>query len=69
MPGRHAGKTLLATKRLALREFRPDDAENLYRLNRDPRVMRYISNGSVDTRASVSAAIYQVKVAHLLTTT
>src|SRR6266540_5008041 len=57
MPARPSGKALLATNRLALREFHPDDAENLYRLNRDPRVMRYIGDGSVGTRASISASI------------
>ena len=57
MPARLSGKALLTTERLALREFQPRDAENLYRLNRDPRVMRYIGDGSVGTRASASAAI------------
>src|SRR5881227_3139476 len=50
-------KALLATQRLALREFHPRDAENLYRLNRDPRVMRYIGNGSVGTRASAEVEV------------
>lgn len=50
-------KSFLTTERLSLREFRPDDAENLYRLDRDPRVMRYIGDGSVGTRASVAAAL------------
>src|ERR1700693_5415755 len=58
---RRSGKTLLATQRLALREFRPGDAENLYRLNRDPRVMRYIGDGSVGTRASAAAAISRTR--------
>src|SRR6059036_3746827 len=57
MPAQPSGKALLATKRLALREFHSGDADNLYRLNRDPRVMRYIGDGSVATRASVSASI------------
>ena len=54
-------KALLATQRLALREFHPRDAENLYRLNRDPRVMRYIGNGSVGTRASADVAIARAR--------
>jgi RimJ/RimL family protein N-acetyltransferase len=61
MPARPAGKALLATQRLALREFHAGDAENLYRLNRDPRVMRYIGDGSVGTRASVTAAISRAR--------
>jgi RimJ/RimL family protein N-acetyltransferase len=47
----------LETARLSLREFRADDADNLYRLDRNPRVMRYIGDGSVATRASVTAAL------------
>ena len=55
----HRGATgdLLQTERLALRRFRADDGENLYRLDSDPRVMRYIGDGSVGTRASVAAAL------------
>ena len=47
----------LETPRLALREFRADDADDLYRLNSDPRVMRYIGDGSVGTRASVGTTL------------
>ena len=47
----------LATPRLSLREFRVDDADDLYRLHRDPRVMRYIGNGSVGTRESVATTL------------
>ncbi len=49
--------TLLTTGRLRLREFRPADVEHLYRLDSDPRVMRYIGDGSVGTRASVVGAV------------
>jgi ribosomal-protein-alanine N-acetyltransferase len=56
-----SGKAFLATQRLALREFRAGDAENLYRLNRDPRVMRYIGDGSVATRASAAAVIARTR--------
>ena len=47
----------LETPRLSLRELRADDADDLYRLHRDPRVMRYIGNGSVGTRASVALTL------------
>lgn len=47
----------LETARLSLREFRADDGENLYRLHRDRRVMRYIGDGSVGTRASVETVL------------
>jgi RimJ/RimL family protein N-acetyltransferase len=48
---------LLDTERLTLREFRAADSEALYRLDSDPRVMRYIGDGSVGTRASVAGAL------------
>jgi RimJ/RimL family protein N-acetyltransferase len=51
------GARVLTTERLRLRRFRPADAEVLYRLDADPRVMRYIGDGSVGTRASVAAAV------------
>jgi RimJ/RimL family protein N-acetyltransferase len=47
----------LETERLSLRQFHAADAANLYRLHRDPRVMRYIGDGSVGDRASVAAAL------------
>ncbi len=47
----------LETPRLALREFRADDADDLYRLHGDLRVMRYIGDGSVGTRASVGTTL------------
>ena len=51
---------IVITERLELREFRPADLEHLYRLDSDPRVMRYIGDGSVLTRASVAEALARV---------
>lgn len=42
--------TVLETERLLLREIRPDDLANLYRMNSDPEVMKYVGDGSVRTR-------------------
>lgn len=42
---------------MSLREFCAEDIENLYRLDHDRRVMRYIGDGSVGTRASVAGAL------------
>jgi ribosomal-protein-alanine N-acetyltransferase len=50
-------RRFLATDRLALRAVAPADAASFYRLDRDPRVMRYIGDGSVGTRAGAAAAI------------
>lgn len=35
----------LETLRLAMRDFTPADSDDLFRLNSDPRVMRYIGDG------------------------
>ena len=35
----------LETLRLAMREFTPADSDDLFRLHRDPRVMRFIGDG------------------------
>jgi [ribosomal protein S5]-alanine N-acetyltransferase len=47
----------LRTQRLELRAARQDDTGNFLRLDRDPRVMRYIGDGSIGTRDSVAAAV------------
>lgn len=36
---------LIETPRLLLREFTPDDAEQMYQLNLDPEVIRYTGDG------------------------
>ena len=55
--GRTVAHELLRTERLALRQFTAEDAQNLYRLDGDPRVMRYIGDGSVSTPGYVDAAL------------
>jgi ribosomal-protein-alanine N-acetyltransferase len=45
--------SIIETSRFYLREFKPSDAENLYRLNRDPEVMKYTGDLPFD---SVEAA-------------
>ena len=45
------------TTRIALRTVLADDVENFYRLDRDPRVMRFIADGRVGTRDSARAAV------------
>jgi RimJ/RimL family protein N-acetyltransferase len=47
----------LHTGRLALREFARDDVDDLVALDGDARVMRYIGDGSVGTRALCEAGI------------
>jgi RimJ/RimL family protein N-acetyltransferase len=44
----------LETLRLSMRAFTPDDFDDLYALNSDPRVMKYIADGTVSTREEVS---------------
>jgi [ribosomal protein S5]-alanine N-acetyltransferase len=38
--------TILETKRLVLREITPDDFRELYRMNSDPEIMKYVGDGS-----------------------
>jgi len=42
-------RTILQTPRLVLREFSGDDVDNLFDLNSDPEVMRYITGGGRPT--------------------
>ena len=35
----------MQTERMALRQFTEDDADNLFDLNSDPEVMRYLTGG------------------------
>ena len=50
-----------STPRLALRRFRADDVDEVYRLDRDPRVMRYIGDGSVRTREEVALSLARAR--------
>jgi RimJ/RimL family protein N-acetyltransferase len=50
----------LQTLRLDLREFVASDFDDEYRLDSDPRVMKYIGDGHVATRAEVAAAMKRI---------
>ena len=50
-------KPWLETLRLSMREFTPDDFDDLFGLDTDPRVMKYISRGKPATRAEVEDLI------------
>ena len=43
----------LSTPRIAMRDFVPADFDDLYRLDSDPRVMRFLNDGQPLTRAEV----------------
>jgi RimJ/RimL family protein N-acetyltransferase len=49
-PGMHI---LLKTPRLIVRQFTEDDVDNLFELNSDPAVMRYLTGGQGTPRAEV----------------
>jgi len=49
-----AARAIGPTPRVLLREFTPADADDLYALDADPRVMRYIGDGRVGTREDVA---------------
>jgi RimJ/RimL family protein N-acetyltransferase len=46
-------RTILQTPRLVLREFSGDDVDNLFDLNSDPEVMRYITGGRPTPREEI----------------
>jgi len=50
----------LQTLRLDLREFVAGDFDDVYRLNQDPRVMRYIGDGRLSTRAEIATAMRRI---------
>lgn len=50
----------LVTLRLELREFVAADFDDLWRLDQDPGVMRYIGGGRSSTRAQVAAALMRI---------
>ncbi|HZQ62838.1 MAG TPA: GNAT family N-acetyltransferase [Casimicrobiaceae bacterium] len=50
----------LSTARIALREFVPSDFDDLYRLDSDARVMRYLNGGQPLTHAEVRDALVRV---------
>jgi RimJ/RimL family protein N-acetyltransferase len=50
----------LATGRIELREFAPTDFDALYRLDSDPRVMRYIADGDTHNRAEVRDTLVRI---------
>jgi RimJ/RimL family protein N-acetyltransferase len=52
--------TRLLTERLALREFTRDDVDDLVALDADPRVMRFIGDGSLGSREACEAGIERV---------
>ena len=56
----------LLTLRLALSEITPHHANELYELDRDPRVMRYIGAGRVSTRQQVDDVMQRLPGAYAL---
>ena len=56
----------LLTLRLALHEITRHHANELYELDADPRVMRYIGSGRVSTRAQVDAVMRRLPRAYAL---
>ena len=53
-------KPWFKTERIALRQFVPADADDLLRLDSDPRVMRYINGGKSSTPPEIAAAMKRI---------
>jgi RimJ/RimL family protein N-acetyltransferase len=54
------------TRRLALSEITCDDGNELFELDADPRVMRYIGSGRISTRAQIDEALRRIPRAYAL---
>jgi [ribosomal protein S5]-alanine N-acetyltransferase len=50
----------LQTLRLDVREFVASDLDDVWRLDQDPGVMRYIGNGRRSTRAQIAASMLRI---------
>jgi RimJ/RimL family protein N-acetyltransferase len=48
-------EVVLETERLTLRQFTPDDVDNLVELDGDPEVMRYINGGRPTSREEIES--------------
>ena len=54
------------TKRLAISEITRDDGNELFELDADPRVMRYIGSGGISTREQIDDALRRIPRAYWL---
>jgi len=53
-------KPWLETLRIEMRAFHPDDFDDLFALDSDPRVMKYFTGGKPAPRANVEAAMRRI---------
>jgi RimJ/RimL family protein N-acetyltransferase len=53
-------KTIVETERLRIREMRIEDYDNLYALDSDPEVMKFISNGKPMEAAAVRSVLERI---------
>ena len=58
--GASAPRPWLETMRIALREFTPDDFDDLHRLDIDRRVVRFFREGQPSTRVETAKAIQRI---------
>jgi RimJ/RimL family protein N-acetyltransferase len=64
--GGRPGEPWLLTLRLALHEITAHHGNELYELDSDPRVMRYIGTGRPSTRAQIESAMQRLPRAYAL---
>jgi RimJ/RimL family protein N-acetyltransferase len=60
---RHDAHAVLETPRLTLRQFTEGDVDNLFDLNGDPEVMRYLTGGTPTPREEIRDQIIPVHLA------
>ena len=55
--------TVLQTDRLILRHIHAGDFEELFRMNSDPEIMKYVGDGSVRNRAQMEKEL-EILISH-----
>jgi len=66
MSGECPPRVYLETERLVLRPLTEDDAGNLFELDSDPEVMRYLNNGRTHTREEIVEKVLPHYLDHYL---
>lgn len=51
---------ILETERLTLRRITPADFDDLYKMNRDPQIMRYVGDGSTRTHEQMEEEVVRL---------
>jgi RimJ/RimL family protein N-acetyltransferase len=64
MSKEHVSSVYLETERLILRRLTEDDVDNLFELDSDPEVMRYLNDGRTHTRDDIATKVLPHYLGH-----